>query len=197
MKRWLLLLLLPWPTAALGKENTLIVPGKSFGPITAKTTRADLVKTFGAANVKDTQVHLGEGEMTPGVAVYPKDPKRRLEITWVKSKRVGDIRISGQSSVWRTAEGITLGTTLAQLQKLNGAPFKFSGFGWDYGGMILSWERGKLEKSLKDVWLTLDPIGESSYDGVIGDGEFVSSEVLQKHQAIAVGQIRVELNRAP
>jgi len=197
MKRWLLLLLLAWPAVTLAKENNLIVPGKSFGPITAQYTRADLVKTFGAANVKDTRVHLGEGETVPGVAVYPKDPKRRLEITWVKSKRVGDIRISGQSSVWHTADGVTLGTTLAQLQKLNGVPFKFSGFGWDYGGMILSWERGKLEKSLKDVWLTLDPTAESSYDGVIGDGEFVSSEVLQKNYSIAVAQIRVELNRDP
>lgn len=196
MKRLvLLLLILPWP--ALAKENTLVVPGQSVGPITAKTTRADLVKAFGAANVKDARIHLGEGETTPGVIVYPKDPKRRLEITWVKSRRVGDIRFSGRSSVWHTADGITLGTTLAQLQKLNGVPFKFTGFGWDYGGTVLSWEKGKLETSLKDVWLTLDPISEGPYEGVTGDGEFLSSDVLKKNYPIAVGQVRVELNRDP
>lgn len=196
MKRFLLiLLLLPWPAAA---DNTLVVPGKSVGPITPQYKRADLVKAFGAANVKDAKIPVGEGETTPGVVVFPKDPKRRLEITWVKSKRVGDIRFTGQSSLWHTADGITLGTTLAQLQELNGVPFKFSGFGWDYGGTVLSWEKGKLEKSLKNVWLTLDPSAEASdYQGVIGDGSFLSSDVLKKSLPIAVWQIRVELNRDP
>ena len=194
MKRLLLtLLLLPWPAAA---DNTLVIPGESVGPITAKFKRADLVKAFGAVNVKDAKIQLGEGETTPGVVVFPKDSKRRLEITWVKSKRVGDIRFTGQSSLWHTADGITLGTTLAQLQKLNGGPFKFSGFGWDYGGVILSWDGGKLEKSLKNVWLTLDPSAEATdYQGVVGDESFLSSDVLKKSLPISVGQVRVELNR--
>lgn len=190
---YLLLLSLP----ALAEENTVVVPGKSVGPITAKFTRADLVKAFGRANVKDAKIQLGEGETTNGAVVFPKDPKRRLEITWVKSRRVGDVRFSGRSSVWHTADGITLGTTLAELQKLNGVPFKFCGFGWDYGGIVTSWEGGQLATSLKGVWLTLDPLKEIPLNDVQGDGEFLSSDVLRKNYSIGVGQMRVELNAGP
>ena len=194
MKRIFLCLLLAG--SALAKEpNTLIVAGQSVGPITARFTRADLVKTFGAANVKNASIYRGEGESVPGTVVFDKDPKRRMEITWTKAKKVGDITISGQSSVWHTAEGITLGTTLAELQRLNGKPFKFSGFDWDYGGLIQSWEGGKLETSLKKIWPTLAPGPKDSSEGVSGDGEFLSDAVLQKKLHITVDQLRMELNR--
>ncbi len=194
MKRIFLCLLLV-SGAALAKDNTLIVPGQSVGPITPRFTRNDLVKTFGAANVKNASVYRGEGQSVPGTIVFDKDPKRRMEITWTAAKKVGDITISGQSSVWHTAEGISLGTTLAELQRLNGKPFKFSGFDWDYGGLIQSWQGGKLETGLKKIWPTLVPGPKDSSEGVSGDGEFSSDAVLQKNLHITVGQLRMELNR--
>jgi hypothetical protein len=46
---------------ALAKENTLIVPGKSVGPIGLSSTRADLIRLFGAANLKDGMLAKAEG----------------------------------------------------------------------------------------------------------------------------------------
>ena len=143
--------------------------------------------------MKNAPIPRGEGETVPGAVVYDKDPKRRLEITWTKSKLIGDISFGGQSSVWHTAEGITLGTTLADLQKLNGKAFKFSGFDWDYGGHIQSWEGGKLATSLAGCHLTLNGAGYGN--DVSGDREFLSSNVLKKKYKISVGQIRTVLNR--
>jgi len=194
MKRTLLcLLFLCGP--ALAKENTLIMPGKSVGPITPRSTRADLVKAFGAANVKNATIYLSEGETVPGTVVFDKDPKRRLEITWTKKKLVGDVKIVGSSSLWHTAEGITLGTTLAELQRLNGKPFKFSGFDWDYGGLIQGWQGGKLETSLKGVWPSLNPGPKDNTSEISGDREFSSDDVLKKNFHITVCQLRMELNR--
>lgn len=193
MKRFLLLFLLLTATA-MAQDTNLIVPGKSFGPVTPKSTLADLVRFFGAANVKPATIHLGEGETVAGTVVFPKDPKRRLEVTWTRSKRVADIRFSGRVSVWHTAEGLTLGTTLAELQRLNEVPFKFAGFGWDCGGVILSWGSGRLAQSLKNVWVTLDLNSEQPMEDVLGDSEFLSSEVLKKNYPITVGRIRVEFN---
>lgn len=194
MKRIFLFLLLV-SGAASAKDNTLIVPGQSVGPITPRFTRGDLVKSFGAANVKNASIYRGEGESVPGTVVFDKDPKRRLEITWTAAKKVGDITIAGKSSVWHTAEGITLGTTLAELQRLNGKPFKFSGFDWDYGGLIQSWQGGKLETGLKKIWPTLAAGPEDNTSEVSGDSEFSSEVVLQKKLHITVGQLRMELNR--
>lgn len=194
MTRIFLLLLLVSSTA-FAKDNTLIVPGQSVGPITTRTTRSDLVKYFGAANVKNASIYRGEGQSVPGTVVYDKDPKRRMEITWAPNKRVGDITISGSSSVWHTQSGIGLGTSLAELQRLNGKPFKFSGFDWDLGGRIQSWQGGKLEKELKKVWPTLAPGEKDNTAEISGDRELVSDQVLQKNYHISVDQLRMELNR--
>ena len=46
------------------------------------TTRKDLVQAYGAANVADHDVDVGEGEMESGTVVFPKDPERIVEILW-------------------------------------------------------------------------------------------------------------------
>jgi hypothetical protein len=47
---------------------------------------------------------------------------------------------------WHLPKPFALIMTLGQLQKLNGRPFLFNGFGWDYGGLVTSWDGGRLEK---------------------------------------------------
>jgi hypothetical protein len=188
-------LLLLLPLSATAKENTLIIGGKSCGPITAKCKRADLVRFFGKSNLKEAPIPIGEGETVPGTVVFPKDSKRRLEIIWTRSKQVGEIRLSGSSSLWHTQEGISLGTTLQELHRQNGVAFQFSGFGWDYGGTVLDWKGGKLAQALQYVQLTLDPTSDQPMEDVLGDGGFLSDEVLKKGYPIAVRQMRLEFLR--
>jgi hypothetical protein len=45
---------------------------------------------------------------------------------------------SGGACEWKAAHGITLGTSLVQLERLNRHPFTLAGFGWDYGGRVLA-----------------------------------------------------------
>jgi hypothetical protein len=47
---------------------------------------------------------------------------------------------------WHLPKPFALIMTLNQLQKLNGRPFLFNGFDWDYSGAVISWDGGKLEK---------------------------------------------------
>jgi hypothetical protein len=58
---------------------------------------------------------------------------------------------------WKTAEGITKGTTMQQLERLNGRMLRILGFGVDDGGSV-SWGGGRLQ-SLRDggVLLRLSP----------------------------------------
>jgi len=41
---------------------------------------------------------------------------------------------------------IAVGTKLSDLEALNGKPFTMQGFGFGYGGSVLSWDDGKLGK---------------------------------------------------
>jgi len=124
----------------------VIVPGERVGPVTAETSDAMLAAIFGVEEVQRTDVHLGEGFTAPGTAVYPNDPVRRIEVVWSDDARTvaKEVRLTGGSSVWRTVDGISLGTTLRDIERLNGYPFQLAGFGFDYAGTIVDCGRGRL-----------------------------------------------------
>ena len=44
---------------------------------------------------------------------------------------------------WRLQKPFALIMLLSNLQNLNGRPFLFNGFAWDYGGVVNSWDGGK------------------------------------------------------
>ena len=125
--------------AADGPDFT-VVPGERFGAVRSTSDRASLDDAFGAPNVRDEDVYLGEGFCVPGTVVFPESPDR-LEVAWQdpEQTRVAFVRLRGEASRWQTEDGVALGTTLARLEELKGAPLEFSGFGWDYGGG-LTWE---------------------------------------------------------
>ena len=164
-----------------------IVPGVKFGAITARTSEADLRRIYGSRNVVPGEVGLGEGETVPGTIVFPNDPRRRIEIAWknAKTRRSPDfIQFSGGKSRWQLAPGISLGTSLKTLEKLNGKGFVLLGFQWDYAGTVVSWNGGALARSFgkdaKVVTLRLSPANYDNqalakdFDATVGDGEFSS-----------------------
>jgi hypothetical protein len=136
---------------------------------------------------------LGEGEYETGTVIFPSDPLRAIEILWkdVRRKRFPKlIQLTGERSIWKTQDGISLGTRLKELERINGKPFVLTGFGWDYEGTIVSWAGGKLEREFeKDgraVLLRLsdqtdhEALGEDA-GSVLGDHDFPSSnQVMQK-----------------
>src|SRR5688572_22592785 len=87
--------------------------------------------------------------MVPGTIIYPDSPARRIEILWAdqgQRKRPVQFKIKGRSTVWKTEKGITLGTTLKEVERLNDRPFILAGFGWDYGGMTLHSNGGRVKE---------------------------------------------------
>jgi hypothetical protein len=94
-------------------------------------------------------IYVLEGEYEKGTILFPNSFLERAEIFW---KRIGErqvprvVKVSGKKSVWRTPEGISLGTDLCRLEELNRRPFLLAGFGWDYYGTVTSWSGGRLEK---------------------------------------------------
>lgn len=160
MKGWTSLLaaaLLSYSIAASGTGNEgdwLIVPGKRAGPITPRTTRADLVRIFGAKNLEDDDIVITDGDREWGTEVFGDQPNISLSILWKDDTPDSHIRTiifchtSEPLSTcrWHTADGITFGTSLKTLEKANERKFKLSGFDWGYGGLITSWEGGRLER---------------------------------------------------
>jgi len=152
--------------AAFGQAQAdpwLVVPNGDGGPISARVNRAELVRRYGAANVVDQEVGLGEGDTDTATVLFPKDPERRIEILWQdreKEAYPSSVTISGKASRWHAVHGISLGMLYSELARINGKSFPIS-WGTDQGNVVLSWNGGLLDKDLKDVSVWFDDLPSS------------------------------------
>jgi len=153
----------------------LILAGGEKGSINAHTTRQDLVRIYGASHVVDQDADVGEGEIEPETVLFPKDPERRIEVLWKNPDQRAEpasASIRGKASRWHAVHGISLGTTLTQLQRLNGRPFRFDlvNDGTDMANELISWHGGSLEKDFQGegrviLWLEHTPIRATARNG--------------------------------
>ena len=153
------------------------------GSITADTEPDGLRRIYGAANVKEGEVPGAEGESAQGVILFPDDPKRRAYVYFQNEKTltgISMVRVTDEDSQWHGAHGIRIGMPVADLVKVNGRPFKFSGFDWDYGGQVVDWLGGKLAPAKGGATLHVilthgdQPKGVPTAKLPIGDGSFRS-----------------------
>jgi hypothetical protein len=157
-------------------------PRDSGAIIAAQSSEAELRERFGAGAIKPTRIELGEGETAPGTLLFPTDSLRRAEIVWqdtVARRNPARIVLRGTRSRWQVGPGISLNTSLNELEQLNGKPFTLAGFGWDYAGVVISWNGGALDSALAGIKLYLDP-GSAQYESapysqVLGDHEYSSA----------------------
>jgi hypothetical protein len=182
--------------------NYVITAQGHFGDITSTSTRKDLVRLFGAVNVKDGDIIVEEGQTQKATIVFPNNSAKRVEIIWQEKglKTPQTIRISGDVSKWHLANGLTLNDPLLKVEKYNQHPFKLYGFEWDYGGYVTDWQHGKMENfNSKHTHLMLRFSPAASYEGlsekeissVSGEGEFLSSNLTLRKMNPKISQIIV------
>jgi hypothetical protein len=114
------------------------------GPFAQDSGMLALAMAFGSSNVTFTQEKVQDTEVGVTV-VFPKDPRRRLEVWWNNPNRTGLflIDIAGKST-WTGPEGLHLGLTLPELEKRNHKPFKLKGFDKDGVATVSDWDGGAL-----------------------------------------------------
>ena len=85
----------------------------------------------------------GSTAILPSTEVYDNQPGRHLTVIWTDRKReqIQSIIVAAPHSVWHTSEGLTVGTSLRELEQINGRPFQFCGFGPAQGGLRQRLER--------------------------------------------------------
>jgi hypothetical protein len=179
-------------------QNTIIIPGKSVGAITKKTTKTDLVKMFGASKLEDEKTLFFGGDAEfPGTIVKLGKDEYSLIVLWKDEKRTQALGVIVYDPKWKTAEGIGTGTTLNTLRQKAGE-FKFSGFGWDYGG-IMQLQNTKLSK-YQSITIQMD-IGSNAYEKypddaqyTSGDKELLSQDPKLKNLNISVSRMIVMFN---
>jgi len=171
------------------------------GPFSRSANEAALITAFGAANVTRAAIDVGEGMTEPGMIVFAKDPKRRIEILWHDSaRRIRPATISvSPSATWRIAvpdaePAIRQGMSLAQVEAANGRPFEILGFGWDRGGHAGDWKGGRLAKPDGGCELSLRFEPEPGFlgmDAISGDRPFSSADARIRAVKPVVVEVRL------
>jgi len=175
--------------------NFTILPGERVGLITAKNCMPEeVLQTYGELAAADS-VYLGEGIYAPGVVLFPKDPRNRVEIFWdsyISKKYPAFIRIAGDETGtdWRTPDGLTVGMGIAEVEKLNGNTFTIFGFGWDYGGYVTDYGNGRLNTS---VGLRFKPSVEEYSEKIMGEINVLSNgpELIKAAPVIDKMEVRI------
>ncbi|OYW78148.1 MAG: hypothetical protein B7Z37_00465 [Verrucomicrobia bacterium 12-59-8] len=156
------------------KDNTIVL-GKRVGLIKPGMTATDIEHAYGKQNLKRQKIPGAEGEEIDGAKLFA-DTDRELEIVWDpdndKKQVVFDIRIFGKA--WKFENGLKSGMTVAEVEKINGKPFKIAGFEWDYGGYA-NFEDGKLAGK---VSIRFNPSTENIPEHLMGDKQLSSTDKL-------------------
>jgi hypothetical protein len=179
---------------AIAAACALPIGAQAAPPITCTgiwaptTSEAALRRQFGD-RVRSERIDVGEGVMEDGSIVYPDAAESRIYVLWKdKARRERPDRIFLREKTRQVIyEKIGLGTTLKDLERLNGRPFDLLGFAWDYSGTVTSWNGGRLETvsgSACQIMVRLDPglppspseQQQAAYNAMIGDRLFHSSD---------------------
>jgi hypothetical protein len=190
----------PSPAAAATRSNAAIAASRVVvcsGPFSKDSSNLKLAMVFDSRNVSFENESFG-GSTVGASILFPKDPKHRLEIWWQNpASRSGTylILINGQST-WSAPNGLKLGLTLAELEKLNRKPFKLKGFDKDGTATVSDWNDGALSKIPGDCksGVSLKPDAKAAADAVAAlaaDKEYSSDDAQMREVKPKVSEILI------
>ena len=116
-------------------------------------TEADLVRRYSRENVISQPVFGVDDGPQDGVVLFPNTDDTRLELRWQQNGTKGLLWVKALGSRWTTTHGISVGTTLRAVERINRAPFRLAGFHTEGGGgRVRSWANGRIgEAAARDL----------------------------------------------
>jgi len=188
------------PHAAPAAHATAAAPTHAVacsGAFAKNSSHIRLAQIFGAQNLTFTEVDGPENTKLQASVLFPKDPKRHLEVLWkneTSRTNTSIIAINGQST-WTGPKGLHLGMPIAAVEKLNGKPFQLAGFDQDNAGAALDWQGGALDKvpggCKVSVRLAADPKASADARKEAGGATLMSSDATVRAVKPTVAEILI------
>ncbi|MBE9032219.1 hypothetical protein IQ266_20985 [filamentous cyanobacterium LEGE 11480] len=174
--------------------SNVIVPGQRFGSITAKTTHAELVATYGQAKLEDSITYGPEGMGQWPATIVNMGPGQQVKVTWTDQTRsqVTRAQTTQDNSAWRTADGLKVGLPLASMRQMIGK-FEILGFEWDYAGRVLLKHQPRLQGLMLSMRVSPDSIQQNptAYQQVMGDQIIPASDARWQSLDTRIGSMEV------
>lgn len=193
-----LALLASTPVAAKDKTKPAPMPEEVacsgvYGP---DSSEARVIETFGADNVVTGIVPGPEGSEILATTVYPDDPEQSMQFGWWDEDKREYLSYVELSPSQTAPGGARIGMTVAEIVKLNGAPFTINGFWWDYGGYAFI-ESGAFAMSSEGCSVsirfdsTLDAPADTNLDAIAGEVTVPSDEPLLETLGMKVNVLSI------
>lgn len=178
------------PAAAQDAADRSFEAGRVGAIVKGKTGPQDLAKIYGTDKVQFTTIHApGGGQQDPGAFIHAETADALELIFSEDSKKIEAATIIGKN--WASKDGLKIGVNLAALERINGGPFKFYGFGFDYGGQVIA--EGPALKGLVIFVKLVDNAGGKATDHFAGEKEFSSRDPALRGSDLEVVLITVSL----
>jgi hypothetical protein len=161
------------------------------GVFAKDTNHLKLAVKYDSRNIAYTDVDGPDQSRIKATVLFPRDPKRRLEVLWdndAARSGVQVISINGQSH-WTAPKGLKLGLSIEALQRLNQRAFRLSGFGPDGNASVLDWQGGALAALPGGCKVGIRLAAERGNIG--GDRERLSNDAALKSVKANVAEILV------
>ena len=137
--------------AAAAPDDGFVLPGT----FSEATTLADLQARYGAENVKVAEIADGPDSTSQVALLFPDDPTRRATVRFWDGEtmqHMASVTVTDPESRWRGKLGVRIGTTFAELRRLNAAEFFYGGFYEDGSGAVRDgWNAGALDVADGDM----------------------------------------------
>ena len=173
-----------------------LITDTTFGKINKATTYNDLERMFGKNNIQDTINYGAEGMDSFIVTKIFSNTPKELVINWQIDKfhnAIATVDCFHDNSWYHTIDSLTIGSTLQKLVQVNGKKINFYGTGWDYGGLITSYNGGKFQRP--KIFFSLNSAPGAS-EKVMGDRELNTDmpQVKQNLRKLYISNISLSLH---
>lgn len=142
--------------AGAQKRDEVIDLQSGIGPITFDMVE-DEIRALGPIS---EHYYFYHGKAWGDTSVWPDDPLIRVKAVFSDppDDRPAYLVVSGFGSKYVLPNGLRLGSSLAEVEKLNGRPFVLRGMAQDDAGEVLSWCGGEIERALPGVKVFFRPL---------------------------------------
>jgi len=147
-------------------------------PVAPSDSAKSLMQRYGQEAVIQDDLSTGVEDITyRGIVLLPQAADWRIEVSFTDEtmNRVAGLILynKAKTSHWKVA-GVTIGASLAAVQKINGKPFLVNGFDSDFAGFVTNWKGGVLGRPLPGGCTVTVRFGEE--DDQSPSGQRISSD---------------------
>lgn len=182
------------PTSSNG-EPAPAVPADELSctfPVTGGEDADAVLRRFGKES-RAEELPGAEGTTMPGLVLWGNDPARRVEVLLSEGAPAKVVGWRIGEGATRSVQGALIGDSVAKLATVNGSPFRFYGFSWDYGGYVTDWKGGTFDDAPGgcEISMRLAPSTEDLPTAIMGESEISSDNPLVAEAGAVVSEISV------